>query len=143
MWCMPVWRDIFIIAFMHIKFDIAFFILVVVCLLKFSLLSSIPPRYFTSELICTRSLPAISGELDTFSSCTLEPNVMYSILFAFNFYLIWSIQDFTVPNVALSFSFVDFSFCLSEAGSDFLSEWSLANPFMMISSSMTLSVKAL
>ena len=36
-------------------------VLVVMCLLKWSLLSSIPSRYLTIESICMRSLPAISG----------------------------------------------------------------------------------
>ena len=64
-------------------------------------------------------------------------------LSAFSFSLTWSIQDFIVANVALSFSFVHFSFCVSEAGNDFLSDWSSTNSFMIISSGTTLSIKTL
>ena len=53
-------------------------------------------------------MPAIDGELDIFYSCPLEPNVMYSVLSAFNFSLIWSIQDFIAANVVSSFSFVHY-----------------------------------
>ena len=103
------------------KFDMACFIFMVMCLLKLILLSSIHPRYLILEPIWMTSLPAISGELVIFWSWILEPNVTYLVLSAFSFRLIWSIQDFIVINVVSSFSFVYFSFCVS-----------LANPFICV-----------
>ena len=132
----------FCIALVHMKFDIVFFIFMVMCLLKLSLLSSIPPRYLTSELILMTSLPAISGDWILFA--VEFWNQMLCIQFlAFSFSLIWSIKDFIVPNVASSFSLLHFSFCVSDAGNDFLSEWSSANPFIIISSGTTLSIRTL
>ena len=56
----------FSIAFICVKFDIAFHFFMVRSLLKLSSLSSVPPRYLTSGVICITWLQEVSGVLDIF-----------------------------------------------------------------------------
>ena len=133
----------FCIVFMCMKFDTAFLIFMVISLLKLSSLSSDPPRYLISGAICIISLSVVNGVVDIFQSWALEPNVMYSVLLVFSLSLIVSIQDFIAARVCSSFLCVLFCFFKSEAGNDFLREWSSANPFTIMSFGTTLSIRAL
>ena len=133
----------FCIAFMHMKFDIAFCIFIVMSLLKLSWLFSVPPRYFTSDDICIVWLQVVNGFFGIFQSWALEPKVMYSVLSVFGLNLIMSIQDFITARVCPSFLCALSCFARSEAGKDFLREWSSANPFKVMSADTILSIRAL
>ena len=104
MFCLVMY---FHIAFICVKFDTAFCIFIVMSLLKLNWLSSVPPRYFTSQDIYVVSLPVVNDCLGIFCSWALEPKVRYSVL-VFSLNLTVSIQDFITARVCSSFLCVPF-----------------------------------
>ena len=140
--CMLVWWDISILP-LYMQNLTLLSVFMVMSLLKFSSLSSVPLRYYTSGVICIIPLPVVISVVDIFQSWALEPNVMYSILLVFSLSLIVSIQDFIAARVCSSLLCVLFCFFKTEAGNDFIREWLPANPFTIMSSITTLSIRAL
>ena len=127
--CATSWVRTFLSCLVFNRFSIVVQHFLVTCSVRVRFWSSQTPKYFITSHLWTAVPFMLMMLVMLFTNCTLDPNMMNSVLPSFIFNLLKSIQFFILDALSSRFDTASVSACLSEALKVIYTVWSLAKPW--------------